>query len=68
MCGTLATASDLPICNNFVPQKVFVSKIFDYVIAYDLWFVSPQLKIPATPVFVFVSFRVLIGKAGIVLI
>ena len=36
MCQTRATASALSIYNIFVPQKLSVSKIFDYVIVCDL--------------------------------
>ena len=36
MCQTQATASDLPIFNIFVPQKVFLSKICDDVIACNI--------------------------------
>ena len=45
--NTQATASDLPIFNIFVPQKVLLSKISEDVITCDL--VSPQSKILATP-------------------
>ena len=37
-------ASDLPIYNIFLPQKVPLSKMFDDVIACDLWFPSPPLR------------------------
>ena len=45
-----ATISDLP-SYIFVPQKVSLLKIFDDVIACDLWFGPPcQSKILATPI------------------
>ena len=43
--------SDLPSYDIFVPQKVPLLKIFDDVIACDLWFGPPyQPKILATPI------------------
>ena len=46
-----ATISVLPSYDIFVPQKVPFLKIFDDVIACDLWFGSPnQSKILATPI------------------
>ena len=45
-----ATISDLPSYNIFVPQKVPLLKIFDDVIACNLWFGPPyQSKILASP-------------------
>ena len=45
-----ATISHLPSYDIFVPQKVPLLKIFDDVIACDLWFGPPyQSKILATP-------------------
>ena len=41
-------ASDLPLYDVFVPQKVPPSKISDDVIAYDFG-LGPQSKILATP-------------------
>ena len=38
------------------PQKVPFSKISDDVIACDLWFGPPQLKILATPIYLTVRF------------
>ena len=38
------SASDLPVYEIFVPQKVPLLKISDVVIAYDLWFESPNQK------------------------
>ena len=43
-------AADLPFYSIFVLQKVFFSKISDYVIACDLKFGPSQSKILATPV------------------
>ena len=44
-----ATASDLPFNDIFAPQKVPFLKIYDDVIACDLWFgPRPQSKILAT--------------------
>ena len=46
-----ATISDLPSYDIFVPQKFPRLKIFDDVIACDLWFGPPyQSKILATPI------------------
>ena len=46
-----ATISDLPSYDIFDPQKVPLLKIFDDVIACDLWFgPSYQSKILATPI------------------
>ena len=46
-----ATISDLPSYDIFVPTKVPLLKIFDDVIACDLWFGPPsQSKILATPI------------------
>ena len=46
-----ATISDLPSYDIFVPQKVPLLKIFDDVIACDLWFGLPyQSKILATAI------------------
>ena len=42
-------ASDLPIYNIFVPQKVSLPKISDNVIACKLWFAPAQSKILAPP-------------------
>ena len=39
-----ATASDLPFYNIFAPQKVPFLKMFDDVIAYDVWFGPPNQK------------------------
>ena len=46
MCQTQATASDLKIYNIFAPRKFPLSKLFDGVIACDLWVVPtpPQTK------------------------
>ena len=44
-----AAASDLSFYDIFAPQKVPFLKFFDDVIACDLWFAPPQLKILATP-------------------
>ena len=40
-CQNQASASDLPLYDIFVPQKVFLLKISDDVIACDLWFEPP---------------------------
>ena len=41
---------DLPFCNNFAPEKLPLLKIFDDVIAGELWFgPPPQSKFLATP-------------------
>ena len=40
-----ATISDLPPYDIFVPQNLPVWKIFDDVIACDLWFRPPPIKI-----------------------
>ena len=46
-----ATISDIPSYDIFVQQKVPLLKIFDDVIACDLWFGPPyQSKILATPI------------------
>ena len=48
-----STASDLPFYDIFAPEKVAFSKIFDDVIACDLWFgPPPQSKIQATPMLI----------------
>ena len=48
--STQPTASDLPIYNLFVSQKVPLWKISDDVIACNLWFwPRPQSKVLATP-------------------
>ena len=39
-------ASDLPFYDSFAPQKLSLLKIFDDVIADDLWFGSPPIKNP----------------------
>ena len=45
-----ATISDLPSYDIFVPQTVPLLKIYDDVIACELWFGPPdQSKILATP-------------------
>ena len=44
-----ATASDPPFYDSFAPWKLSLLKIFDDVIAGDLWFGPPQSKILATP-------------------
>ena len=41
-----ATASDFPFYDNFAPQKLPVLKIFDDVIAGELWFGTPPIKNP----------------------
>ena len=41
-----ATASGLPLCDIFAPQKVPFLKISDDVIACDLWFGPPPIKNP----------------------
>ena len=41
-----ATISDLPSYDIFVRQKLRLLKIFDNVIACDLWFRSPKIKNP----------------------
>ena len=46
MCQTQAKASDLPIYNIFVRQKLLVSNISDNVIARGLWFGAPLMKNP----------------------
>ena len=48
MCQTKVKTSDLPIYNIFVPHKVLLSKISDYVIACGLP-PPPKLKILAMP-------------------
>ena len=46
-----AAISDIPFYDIFVPQKIPLLKIFDDVIACDLWFGPPdQSKILATPI------------------
>ena len=44
--NTQATASDIPIYNIFVPQKVPFSKVSDDVIPCDLWFAPHPIKNP----------------------
>ena len=51
-CQHQATASDLPFYNIFAIQKVPFFKIFDDIIACDLWFGPPQSNILATPMLV----------------
>ena len=46
MCQTQATASDHPIYNIFVPQKVSLSKTSNDVLACDLWFAPLPIKNP----------------------
>ena len=41
-----AAASDLSFYDIFAPQKVPFLKIFDDVIAYDLWFAPPPIENP----------------------
>ena len=41
-----ATASNLPFCDIFVPQKVLLLKISDDVIACDFWFGPSPIKNP----------------------
>ena len=48
-CQNQASASDLPLYDIFVPQKVPLLKISDDVVACDLWFGPPQSKILAAP-------------------
>ena len=43
---TQTSASGLPFYDIFVPQKVTLSKIFDDVIACNLWFGPPPIKNP----------------------
>ena len=42
-------ASDLPFYEIFAPQKLPFLKITDDVVACDLWFGPPPIKILATP-------------------
>ena len=44
-------ATGQPFYDIFVPQNVPLSKISDYVTAYDFWFAPLQSKILATPMF-----------------
>ena len=48
-CQHQATASDLPFYDIFARSKSSSFKVFDDVIAYDLWFGPLQSKILATP-------------------
>ena len=44
-CQTQVTASYLPFCDIFAPEKVSLLKLCDEVIAYNLWFSpSPNQK------------------------
>ena len=44
-----AAASDLPFHDILVPTEHSSFEVSDDIIAYDLWFGSPQAKILATP-------------------
>ena len=44
---TTGKALDLPFHDILAPQKVPLLKIFDHVIAWYLWFATPQIKNPS---------------------